>query len=179
KGQILPLPAPEAAECGLAGVAADMNELGNQVCGGVWHEVNRRAWNATLTTVTLQRQREREQYRKQRLLISQRIAVAQAKPELDAIERRVTEQLARGVAAQRAINDLTARYNRELERIKADEQKSGWTSERAQSNPKRGQLQKWYDTNVAPHRTELDAAAVEIALLKERHKRLLATVPTE
>ena len=68
-----------------------MVDLGNQVCGGAWYEVNRRAYNTTLATAAMQKQREREAIEEQ-----QRLIAAQRHQELAAIE-----QQQRSIAAQR------------------------------------------------------------------------------
>jgi ATP-dependent protease ClpP protease subunit len=124
KGQILTLTADEAVECGFARVAPTMIELGKQVCGGAWYEVNRKAYNTTIGTVAIQRQREREAVEQAKRSVAQRNAYAQVKPQLDSIERRMAELAARAVANQNAINDLNARCNLEIQQINAEYQQT-------------------------------------------------------
>jgi ATP-dependent protease ClpP protease subunit len=191
KGQILSLTADEAAESGLAHPTTGMADVGKQVCGGPWYEVNRRAWNATIGTVAMQRQREREQLRRQQLLIAQRNAYTRIKPELDSIDTRLTALAAKAVAADNAIADLTAKCNRELVQIDADYQQAlalaryqndpnAWIAHAVEvRNTRASEARQYLQANVARLQSESDAARLEIRLLHDRQDQLLATVPSD
>lgn len=191
KGQILTLTADEAVECGLAHVAPTMTDLGRQVCGGAWYEVNRRAFNTTIGTVARQKERELEAVEQSKRLIARQNAISEIKPQWDNIERHVAELSARAVANGNAIADLTAKSNQELQQINIDYLRAVIDA-KYQSDPKAAiaraievaqarasALRQYLQANVAKLQADGQAAQVEIGLMRAKQRQLLATIPTD
>jgi ATP-dependent protease ClpP protease subunit len=177
-GQILTLTADEAVQCGLARIAPDMADLGNQVAGGAWYESSRRPWNAVVATIALQRRR-----------LAREAAIARVRPEYNAIERRIAPLVAKGVAANNAINNLTAQCNAELQQVD-HEYRQAFLLTQYQSDPAAAAAralevhnasaaaarQNW-QSNVAGLQAVADAAWGEVAQLRQREKQLLDSIP--
>ena len=191
KGQILTLTADEAAECGFARVAPTMRELGAQLCGGAWHEVNRRAWNVTEGTVAARRRQALEAMRRQQLLAARAIAIARIKPELDVMERRIAELASKSAAAENAIPELNVSYHREVWQISVEHEQA-LAIARYQRDPnaaiaratevtnaRAAAARQALDATTTRLRAEAQAAKVEIVLLRERQNSLIATIPTD
>ncbi len=191
KGQILTLTTDEAVACGLAHAAPTMADLGKQVCGGTWYEVNRLAYDTTIATVAMQRQREREAIKKGQRLLARQKAIADIKPQLDDIERRVAQLAAKAVANDDEIARLTAKYDWELWAIERERQHAielaryqtfpteAIARAAEVANTRASAARQSLNAPVAQLRSESEAAKNEMALLAERQKRLLVTVPKE
>jgi ATP-dependent protease ClpP protease subunit len=191
KGQILTLTTDEAVACGLAQAAPTMAEVGKQVCGGAWYEVNRLAYDTTIATVSMQRQREREAVKKGQWLVARQNAIAEIKPQLDDITRRYTQLLAKAVANDNEIARLTSVCDAELRQIQLEWRQAidfaryqAFPTEalaRAAevANTRASAARRSLNTQVAQLGSESEAAKNEMALLAERQRRLLETVPKE
>jgi hypothetical protein len=189
KGRILTLTTDEAVACGLAHAAPTMADLGKLVCGGAWYEVNRLAYDTTIATVAMQRQEDREAIEKGQRLIARQKAIAEIRPQLDDIERRVAQLVAKAVANDCEIARLVAKFNVELgqiewERLSAVDfaryqtfPSEGMARANEVANARASAARQSRDAQVAQLRSESEAAKNEIALLAERQRRLLATVP--
>ncbi len=191
KGQILTLTTDEAVACGLAHAAPTMADLGKQVCGGAWYEVNRLAYDTTIAIVAMQRRRGREAIEKGRRLLARQKAIAAIKRQLDDIERRAAQLTAKAVANDDEIASLTAECNWELRVIERERQHAiefaryqtfpieAMARAAEVANTRASAVRQSLNAQVAQLRSESEAAKNEMALLAERQKRLLATVPKE
>jgi ATP-dependent protease ClpP protease subunit len=191
KGRILTLTTDEAVACGLANSAPTMADLGKQVCGGAWYEVNRLAYDTTIATVAMQKQQEQKTLEKGQRLIARQKAIAEIKPKLDDIERRAAQLIAKAVANDNEIPRLVANCNAELARIESDRSHAIEIARyqafpvtaiaRADevANTQAAAARQSCDTQVSQLRAESQAAKNELTLLAERKKKLLATVPNE
>jgi ATP-dependent protease ClpP protease subunit len=186
KGTILCLTADEAVECGVGPIAPSVGELGSQVCGGPWHEMNRRPWNA----VAAQQQREKAELAQRRLQAMQQQVMKLIQPRLEEVERRASAVASRVSAAQSAMNDLLARYQRDMTQINNDYQQAAQVADQRHdshaaahakeiADTRAAQTRQAYQNQAAPIQAEIDAAKVELSLLQERQKQLLAIVPKD
>ena len=191
KGQILTLTANEAAECGLAHVVAGMTEMGKQVAGGAWYEASRRPWNAVIAAVALQRQRERDLMEQEQRWLARQTAMAQIRPEYEAIVRRVAELSTKINAARNAIEESTKRSTAELKQIDAD-YRQAIASARFQSDAvaaaaraaemrdsRAAATRQNWQSQVASFQAQEDAAQKELAQLRIRAQQLLDSLPPE
>jgi len=191
KGQILALTADEAVEYGFARIAPTMTDLGTQVCGGPWYEANRRAYNATIGTVAIARRREQQALRQRQLQIAKQNAIAQIKPQWDSIEGRIAELVAKAVADDNVIADLTAKCNQEIQLINLDYQQAVINA-KYQTDPnaavahalevangRASAARQYLQANVAQLQADGQAAQVEIHLLRDKQKQLFASIPSE
>src|SRR5262249_1425716 len=97
KGQILTLTADEAAECGLAQVAPDIDAVGKSLTGGSWHEASHRAWN--IATAMMERHR-RETAKQQ--------ATERIRPQWNALEAQLAGLTAKYSGLQAEAEKLDA-----------------------------------------------------------------------
>lgn len=190
RGQILSLTAREAEECGLSKVAGQMSDLGTMVVGGPWHEVNRRAWNAVVDSVTASRQREQaEQLRNQRLT-ERSAAIKRVKPQFDALTTQLTKANARFLAGKLELDNIDAQYKADTDRVQqiyelqmAEAQNRSNSAAINQATYSRDSrlaaLKKKYDNSISAPRSQTTAAALEVVTLEARLKQLLASVPEE
>lgn len=191
KGQILTLTAAEAADCGLARVAADMGDLGKQVAGGAWHQATRRTMTAVTGTVAKERRRRREEAERRQRVLARLEALERVRPEWDAIERRVAEVTARGLAAKSAIADLTAKRDAELQQIDR-EYRNALELARYQLDPnaavaravevmnaRAASTRQYTQSQVSRLEADSEAALLESSQLRIRQRQLLASVPAD
>ena len=189
KGQILTLTTDEAVAYGLAHAAPTMAKLGKLVCGGAWYEVNRVAYDATIEVVKMRRQQDRRAIKKRKRLIARQKAIAGIMPQLRYIERRVAQLVAQAAANDGEIARLVANGNAELRQIEM-ERLSAISFAQYQTTPsdamaranevasaRASAVRQLSDAQVAQLRSESEAAKNEMALLSQRQRRLLATVP--
>ena len=191
RGQIVTLTAKEAVECGFAHLTTGVVDMGQQVCGGPWHEPNRRAWNVTVGAVELQRQRERAESERLHRFLARRRAIAQAGPEYNTIERRIGELAAKAAAARAALTDLAASHEREVRQIDLEyKQAVGLATHQADpnravaraleaANARAATARQHLQANSTRLQAEYDAAQVEVSLLRDRQRELIATIPAE
>lgn len=183
KGQILSLTAVEAKECGLSGIAQNMNDLGTQVCGGAWHEENRRAWNAVIDTVAQANQRRRaDQARAQRQTI-RNAAMDRIKPECESIMDRITQLSAQCTAKRNSLTDMQKNYDASMQQIHKDYD-AAMSKARTQKDRDNASTQANQSVNnlrqtMASLQTDADAAALEADALRKRLQYLMASLPPE
>jgi hypothetical protein len=177
-GQILTLTTNEAVQCGLAHNTTSMEDLGNQVAGGPWYESSHRPWNAVVGTIELRRRH-----------LAKEAAIARIRPEYNALERQIVPLLAKGVAVQNALNDLTAQCNSELQQVDFEYRQAvilaqyqadpNLATARAIEvrNARAAATRQAYQTNATAIYSGGDAALLEVAQLRNRQRQLLASVP--
>jgi ATP-dependent protease ClpP protease subunit len=187
KGQILCLTSTEAAECGLATVAPDMADLGMRVAGGEWYAASRRPWSAVNNVIA----RQHAEIDRARQALRRRAALAQIDPEREKIQTRMGELVGKVVAAKDAIALLTKGCNAELKRIDAEYRQAvqlannqpgaAGAAARAMEtkNSRAAAARQNWQAGAAQWQSQGEAAMVELTLLRERDKALLATVPTD
>jgi ATP-dependent protease ClpP protease subunit len=191
KGQILTLTTEESVTCGLAHSAATMEDLGQQICGGAWYEVNRFAYNATIATVEMQRQQDRQAAEEKRRILARQKAISEIKPGLDDIEVRAAQLAGRAAANDGEIARLSALCDAELRRIESERLQAVEYARRhgaldsemphitEVANTRASAIRHSTDRQIAQLRSDSEAAKNELALLGQRRKSLLANVPKE
>jgi len=180
KGQILTLTADEAAECGLAQTAADIDAIGKSLTGGSWHEASHRAWNIA---AAMTEQHRRETAKQQ--------ATARVRPQWNALEAQLAGLTAKYSALQAEADKLTASTTSELHQIDSDykdavaqaaklpDAKSATARAAEVRNTLIRKARENYQKKAAALTAEADSTRVQIEQLREREKQLLATLPAD
>jgi ATP-dependent protease ClpP protease subunit len=186
KGEILTLNAAEAEECGLAKVVPGLPALGEQVAAGPWHEASRRPWNVVMRSVAAEREKAESA---QRAMVRAK-AMRRVKPEYDRLDQRIAALVARFAATQVAANDLTAKYNAEVEQIELERKlaveqaeqrhdRQGIVHATEVANSRKSSARQYLNASLAQFKADADTALLEAAQLRDRQKALIASVPTD
>ena len=176
---------------GLSIVAADMNDVGNDLVHGPWHEGSRRPWNAVISTMAAQKRAAREQEEKRQRQLARNAALKQIKPEMDAMTQRLITLDAKVQSINRELSDLTDKANAQMQQVQAEydvaiRRANASANSRAETkkvkdtaNAKAQQIEKAYEDAKAKAQAEIDAAKLEANALRQRQQQLMATVPAE
>jgi hypothetical protein len=191
KGQILTLTATESAECGLAQVAGEMSDIGQELASGPWHEASRRPWRATINTASAQRLAARQQEEKRQRTIARQAALARIQPDLEKMARQIIALDAKSAAAKNALVNLAKRANDAMAQVQAEyddanrragadvDPKAARKRAQDKANSQAAQIQKTYEEASSKLHAELEAAQLEANSLRKRQQELVAALPPE
>lgn len=183
KGSILTLTATEAAECGLAPLATDLTDVGKQLAGGPWYEASHLPWDAAMAAATTQ-QREMRQIESVR---AQNKSIAQARPELVEIKKRMRE-LADAISMDISLaHELKSKLQGDMRQVEAEyesaiaQSRSSDDTQRANSDREQhlAQLKEHFNDTLGKLQKEANAASREMKQLHDREKEIVASLPQD
>lgn len=183
KGTILTLTAAEAAECGLARVAPDLADVGQQLTAGPWHEATRAPWDAAVATAASQRRIQREAAEARDRTLAAAEAFERAKPEIDSNQRRIDDLAAKLDANETAIRDLRRQFDSDVTAAEADFEartRGAFQNDvliaRGQRDARIADLRNTALADLQKLNVEGDALQQEYKQLRARQRDLLASV---